>query len=328
MMQAMVIDRAHARLRLETRPLPQPTAGEILVAVEACAICRTDLHVIDGDLANPKFPLIPGHEVVGRVAALGAGVTRLHLGQRIGAAWLARACGTCSFCRAGRENLCESPEFNGYTRDGGFASHMVADADFVFSLAEDCAPVATAPLMCAGLIGWRSLKRTGDARRVGIFGFGAAAHIMTQICRAEQRDIYAFTRPGDEAAQMFARSLGAIWAGGTNQTPPDVLDAAIIFAPAGDLVPLALSHIRKGGCVVCGGIHMSDIPAFPYGLLWGEREIASIANLTRRDGAEFFEAAARASVVTRCATYPLQQANEAVADLRAGRIQGAAVLVP
>jgi propanol-preferring alcohol dehydrogenase len=327
-MTAMTLDRAGTPLRLERRPCPRPGPGEILIAVEACGVCRTDLHIVDGELGSPRLPLVPGHEVVGRVAALGEGVAGRALGERVGAPWLGHSCGRCPYCRTDRENLCDAPQFNGYTRDGGYATHMVAAADFVLPLDGEADPVALAPLLCAGLIGWRCLVKAGEARRVGLYGFGAAAHILCQICRAQGREVYAFTRPGDAAAQDFARSLGAAWAGGSDEAPPDRLDAAILFAPVGDLVPTALAQLRKGGRVVCGGIHMSDIPRFPYGLLWGEREIVSVANLTRRDAAAFFPAAARAGVTTSTVPYPLGAANEALADLRSGRLSGAAVLVP
>jgi propanol-preferring alcohol dehydrogenase len=327
-MKSMVLDKVGSPLRLERRPRPNPGPGELLIAVEACGVCRTDLHVVDGELGSPRLPLAPGHEVVGRVAALGPGVTEPALGSRVGAPWLGHSCGECPYCRSARENLCDAPEFNGYTRDGGFATHMIADAAFVVPLDGEADPVSLAPLLCAGLIGWRCLVKAGDGLRVGLYGFGAAAHILCQIIHSQGREVYAFTRPGDSAAQEFARSLGVAWAGGSNDDPPGPLDCAILFAPVGDLVPLALSHVRKGGRVVCGGIHMSDIPRFPYALLWGEREVVSVANLTRRDAREFFPAAARAGVATSTTRYPLEAANEALADLREGRLSGAAVLVP
>jgi propanol-preferring alcohol dehydrogenase len=326
-MRAMVLHQTHERLVLEERPEPSPGAGQIRVKVEACGVCRTDLHVVDGELPNPKLPIVPGHEIVGRVDALGAGVS-FDLGARVGVAWLCHTDGTCPYCRSGRENLCDAPLFTGYTRDGGYATHTIADADFVFSLREDVDPVETAPLLCAGLIGWRSLKLAGDGRAIGVYGFGAAGHIIAQVCRWQGRRVFAFTRPGDAAGQAFARSMGADWAGGSDEKPPEPLDAAILFAPVGALVPAALAALRKGGRVVCGGIHMSDIPAFPYELLWEERSIASVANLTRADGHEFLALAAQAKVRTRTKAYPLDRANEALDDLRSGRLEGAAVLVP
>ena len=326
-MRAMVLRRAGERLAMEERPELEPGPGQIRVRVEACGVCRTDLHVVDGDLADPKLPIVPGHEIVGRIEAAGGGVD-LPLGARVGVAWLGHACGHCAYCASGRENLCDTPLFTGYTRDGGFATHAIAEADFAFPLAEDLDPVATAPLMCAGLIGWRSLKAAGEGRTIGIYGFGAAAHIIAQVCRWQGRRVFAFTRPGDAAAQQFALSLGAEWAGGSDDRPPAPLDAAILFAPVGALVPSALAAVRKGGPVVCGGIHMSDIPSFPYRLLWEERSIVSVANLTRADGREFLALAPRAKVRTTTVRYPLDRANEALDDLRAGRLEGAAVLVP
>ena len=295
--------------------------------VEACGVCRTDLHVVDGELPDPKLPIVPGHEIVGRVEAAGEGVA-LAPGARVGVAWLGHACGHCAYCRSARENLCDTPLFTGFTRDGGFATHTIADAAFVFPLSEDLDPVAAAPLLCAGLIGWRSLKMAGDGQTIGIYGFGAAAHIIAQVCRWQGRRVFAFTRPGDAASQAFARSLGAEWAGGSNDRPPAPLDAAILFAPVGALIPAALAAVRKGGRVVCGGIHMSDIPSFPYRLLWEERSVASVANLTRADGEEFLDLAPRAKVRTTTTPYPLDKANQALDDLRAGRLEGAAVIVP
>ena len=326
-MRAMVLHAPREPLRLEERPDPVAGPGEIVVRVEACAVCRTDLHVVDGDLTEPKLPLIPGHEIVGIVDSCGAGVD-LSLGRRVGIPWLGHACGCCDYCDSGRENLCDNPGFTGYTRDGGFASHVVADAAFAFPLDGFSDPVAAAPLMCAGLIGWRSLKMAGEGKRIGIYGFGAAAHIIAQVCVYQGREVYAFTRAGDEAAQALALSLGAVWTGGSEEPPPALLDAAIIFAPVGELVPAALRAVAKGGRVVCGGIHMSDIPQFPYSILWGERQILSVANLTRADATEFLELAPRAGVTTTTTVYPLEKANEALYDLRAGRFQGAAVLVP
>ncbi len=325
-MRAMVLSAVGRPLELEERPDPDPGPGEIRLRVEACAVCRTDLHVVDGDLPNPKLPIIPGHEIVGTVEALGAGVTTLAFGARVGAPWLGHTCGVCPFCASDQENLCDNPVFTGYTRDGGFASHVVVDAAFAFPLSGFEDPVAAAPLMCAGLIGWRSLKMAGEGRRIGLYGFGAAAHILAQVCRWQGREVYAFTRKGDEAAQKLALSLGADWAGDSEQAPPELLDAAIIFAPVGALAPIALRAVRKGGRVVCGGIHMSDIPQFPYRWLWQERQLVSVANLTRRDAIEFLSVAPKAHVKTTTTIYPLEQANEALDDLRAGRLQGAAVL--
>jgi propanol-preferring alcohol dehydrogenase len=327
-MKAMVLTGPNQPLMLQARPEPQPNSGEILVRVEACAVCRTDLHVVDGELPHPRLPLVPGHEIVGRVSGVGPGVDPGMMGRRVGVPWLGHTCGRCPYCRGGEENLCDEPLFTGYTRDGGFATHVVADAGFAFALGEEADPVSTAPLMCAGLIGWRCLRKAGDGQRIGLYGFGAAAHILAQVCRWRGRDVYAFTSPGDRAAQDHARSLGASWAGGSDQKPPVELDAAIIFAPVGALVPLALKAVRKGGRVVCGGIHMSDIPSFPYGILWEERQVVSVANLTRHDAVEFLDVAARSGVRTTTTVYRLEHANEALDDLRAGRIQGAAVLRP
>jgi propanol-preferring alcohol dehydrogenase len=326
-MRAMTAKTMGADLVMEERATPEPGAGQVLMRVEACGVCRTDLHVIDGELDAPRYPIVPGHEVVGVVEKLGPGVAGLAVGARVGAPWLAHTCGHCFFCDEGRENLCDHPEFRGYTRDGGYASHMLADPAYLISLAADADPVATAPLLCAGLIGWRCLKFAGPGKRIGLYGFGAAAHIVAQLCRWQGREVYAFTRAGDAEAQRFALSLGAVWAGGSDEAPPEPLDAVILFAPVGALVPAALKALRKGGRVVCGGIHMSDIPAFPYAWLWGEREIVSVANLTRADGAEFFDIAAKAGVKTTTTRYPLEQANRALSDLREGRLQGAAVLV-
>ncbi|WP_256754766.1 zinc-dependent alcohol dehydrogenase family protein [Mesorhizobium sp. Mes31] len=327
-MRAMVLESVGTPLKPLDRPDPMPGAGEIRLKVEACAVCRTDLHVVDGDLLHPKLPLIPGHEIVGIIDSVGKGVARSRVGRRVGVPWLGHTCGHCPYCAAGSENLCDQPDFTGYTRDGGFASHVIADAQFAFDLDPDADPVSQAPLLCAGLIGWRCLKKAGDGKRLGIYGFGAAAHIVAQIAIWQGREIFAATRPGDKEAQEFARSLGATWAGGSDELPPRQLDAAIIFAPVGDLVPIALRAVRKGGRVVCGGIHMSDIPAMPYKLLWEERELVSVANLTRRDAEEFFPIAKRAQVRTHTKVYPLEQANQALDDLREGRLSGAAVLVP
>ncbi|WGD32410.1 zinc-dependent alcohol dehydrogenase family protein [Ancylobacter sp. WKF20] len=327
-MLAMVLHAHGAPLRLEERALPQPGPGEIRVRVEACAVCRTDLHVVDGELPPGPLPIVPGHEIVGIVEALGEGVTTPGIGRRVGIPWLGHSCGTCPYCMCHRENLCDDPLFTGYTRDGGFATHVVADAAYCFPLDGFDDPVAAAPLMCAGLIGWRTLKLAGEARRVGIYGFGAAAHLIAQVCRFQGREVYAFTRAGDSAAQGLALSLGAVWAGASEEAPPVPLDAALIFAPVGALVPAALRAVRKGGRVVCGGIHMSDIPSFPYSILWEERQLLSIANLTREDATEFLALAPVAGVRATTVTYPLARANEALADLRAGRFQGAAVLLP
>ncbi len=327
-MKAMVLESVGAPLKLIERPDPAPGVGEVRVRVEACAVCRTDLHVVDGDLLHPKLPLIPGHEIVGIVDAVGEGVARSRLGRRVGVPWLGHTCGCCPYCAAGSENLCDRPLFTGYTRDGGFASLVIADSDFAFDLETDADAVSLAPLLCAGLIGWRCLKKAGDGKRLGIYGFGAAAHIIAQVAIWQGREVLAFTRPGDKDAQNFALSLGATWAGGSDERPSGPLDAAIIFAPVGDLVPAALGAARKGGRVVCGGIHMSDIPSMPYELLWEERELVSVANLTRRDAEEFFPIAKSAQVRTHTKIYPLEQANQALDDLRAGRLSGAAVLVP
>lgn len=327
-MRAMVLHEQRSPLILEERPVPVPGPGEICVSIEACAVCRTDLHVVDGDLPHPKLPLIPGHEIVGRVEAFGRDVIGFETGERVGIPWLGHTCGHCPYCTSHRENLCDDPLFTGYTRDGGFATHAVADAAYCFKLPENADPVALAPLLCAGLIGWRSLVAAGDGPRIGIYGFGAAAHIIAQVCAWQGRKVFAFTRPGDQAAQDFARSLGTVWAGGSDEIPPELLDAAIIFAPVGYLVPLALKAVRKGGRVVCGGIHMSDIPQFPYRLLWDERQILSVANLTRQDALDFLALAPKVGIRTETVVHPLEAANEALADLRQGRLQGAAVLVP
>ncbi len=324
----MVLDRPQTPLVLRERSIPQPAAGEILIKIEACGVCRTDLHVVDGELPHPKLPIVPGHEIVGRVAALGAGVSGFRVGERVGVPWLGATCGVCPYCRSGRENLCDSPLFTGYTRDGGYATHTVADARFAFPLPEKLDAAEAAPLLCAGLIGWRSYRMAGEGATLGLYGFGAAAHILAQVAIWQGRRVYAFTRAGDMASQTFARSLGAVWAGGSGDTPPEQLDAAIIFAPAGELVPAALAAVKKGGRVVCGGIHMSDIPGFPYRLLWEERQLVSVANLTRRDAYEFLAVAPRAGIKTQVTRYPLSEANAALADLRAGRFEGAAVLMP
>jgi alcohol dehydrogenase, propanol-preferring len=327
-MHAMVLQKLHEPLQWSELPDPSPGPGEIRVGVGACGVCRTDLHVVDGELPHPRVPIIPGHEVVGRVDAIGTGVQGLRLGERVGVPWLGHTCGICPYCTSGHENLCDRPIFTGYTRDGGYATAAIVDARFAFPLSETGSDVALAPLLCAGLIGWRSLKIAGDGKKLGLYGFGAAAHILAQVARWQGRSVFAFTRPGDVATQTFARGLGATWAGGSDEMPPEALDAAIIFAPLGNLVPLALKAVRKGGRVVCSGIHMSDLPSFPYRLLWEERQLMSVANLTRQDGLDFLTLAPEINIITKTTTYPLRHANQALADLRAGRFGGAAVLVP
>jgi alcohol dehydrogenase, propanol-preferring len=324
----MILDRPNTPLVLRERPVPQPGPGEMLLEIAACGVCRTDLHVVDGELPHPKLPIVPGHEIVGRVAEMGAGVTGFARGERVGVPWLGYTCGVCPYCRSGRENLCDRPLFTGYTRDGGYATHTIADARFCFPLPEKPDAAEAAPLLCAGLIGWRSYRMAGAASALGLYGFGAAAHILAQVAVWQGRRIYAFTRPGDAAGQAFARSLGAAWAGGADEMPPEPLDAAIIFAPVGALVPAALGVVKKGGRVVCGGIHMSDIPRFPYRLLWEERDVVSVANLTRADAREFLAVAPQAGIKMQVTRYPLGEANAALADLRQGRFEGAAVLVP
>jgi propanol-preferring alcohol dehydrogenase len=327
-MRAMVLDRTGEPLQPRELPDPEPGQGEVLIRVGACGVCRTDLHVVDGELAHPKLPLVLGHEIVGRIERLGPGVTGLALGQRVGVPWLGHTCGHCPYCRMHAENLCDDPLFTGYTRDGGYAELCVADAGFVFPMPESGSDAELAPLLCAGLIGYRSLRLAGDGERLGLYGFGAAAHLLAQLAIWQGRRVFAFTRPGDGAAQALALRLGAAWAGGSDEPPPEELDAAIIFAPVGALVPIALRAIRKGGSVVCGGIHMSDIPRFPYADLWGERIIRSVANLTRQDGEDFFPLVERAGIRATVETFPLAAANDALEALRAGRISGAAVLVP
>jgi alcohol dehydrogenase, propanol-preferring len=327
-MRAMVLERMGTPLAMRERPMPAPGPGEILVEIAACGVCRTDLHVVDNELPDIRLPIVPGHEIVGRVAATGAGVVGFAPGIRVGVPWLGATCGVCPYCREGRENLCDNPQFTGYTRDGGYATHVVADARFCFPLPEEGDPAALAPLLCAGLIGWRSYRMAGEGATLGLYGFGAAAHILSQVAVWQGRRVFAFTRSGDAAAQRFARSLGAVWAGGSDEMPPEPLDAAIIFAPVGALVPLALRAVKKGGRVVCGGIHMSDIPSFPYRILWQERQVMSVANLTRNDAREFLAVAPQAGVKTEVVRYALADANVALADLRGGRLQGAAVLVP
>jgi propanol-preferring alcohol dehydrogenase len=327
-MHAMVLPARGAPLTLRERPDPIPGPGDVRVEVNACGVCRTDLHVVDGELPDIPYPIVPGHEVVGRVDAVGPGVNDLKPGIRVGVPWLGFTCGECFYCRSDKENLCDRPKFTGYTRDGGFASHLIADARYCFPLGEDGEDAALAPLLCAGLIGWRSLAMAGEGKAIGIYGFGAAGHIVAQVARAQGRTIYAFTRRGDGEAQRLALSLGADWAGASEDKPPAELDAAIIYATVGPLVPLALRAVRKGGRVVCAGIHMSDIPSFPYNILWGERQIVSVANLTRRDGIDFFKAAAGANIRTHTSVFPLREANEALARLRDGKLVGAAVLRP
>ncbi len=327
-MNAMVLKKIKTPLEWTELPDPQPGPGEIRVKVAACGVCRTDLHVVDGELPDPKVPIIPGHEIVGRIDLLGAGVKELKIGERVGVPWLGHTCGVCPYCLEHRENLCDHPLFTGYTRNGGFATMVIADARFAFPLGEIVSDVSLAPLLCAGLIGWRSLVIAGDGKKIGLYGFGAAAQIIAQVAKWQGRDVFAFTRPGDSSTQAFARSLGATWAGGSDEKPPALLDAAIIFATVGDLVPLALKAVHKGGRVVCAGIHMSDIPSFPYRLLWEERQLVSVANLTRQDGIDFLRLVPKMGIVTKTTSYPLTQANQALADLRAGRFEGAAVLVP
>lgn len=327
-MKAMLLEVPREALRLAEIPDPVPGPGQLLLRVSACAVCRTDLHVVDGDLAKPKLPLVLGHEIVGVVEAAGDGAKRFGAGERVGVPWLGSTCGRCRFCADRCENLCDHARFTGYDLDGGFAERAVADERFCFPIPASFSDVEAAPLLCAGLIGYRTLRMAGEARSVGIWGFGAAAHLVAQVARFEGREIFAFTRPGDVASQEFALSLGAAWAGGSDELPPGPLDAGLVFAPVGALVPAALRSVRKGGVVVCGGIHMSDVPAFPYELLWGERVLRSVANLTRKDGEELLALAARAGVRSTVRTYPLGNANEALSDLRAGRLEGAAVLVP
>jgi propanol-preferring alcohol dehydrogenase len=324
----MVLDAARTPLRLASLPVPTPGPGQVLIRVHACAVCRTDLHVVDADLTEPKLPLIPGHEIVGTIAALGENVERFAAGDRVGVPWLGWTCGECDFCRSGRENLCAQARFTGYQIDGGYSEFTVADQRFCFAIPDSYSAIDAAPLLCAGLIGYRSLRMAGEARRLGLYGFGAAAHIIAQVARWQGRQVFAFTSPGDTEAQQFARDLGAVWAGGSDQPAPEMLDAAIIFAPVGPLVPAALRAVERGGTVVCAGIHMSPIPSFSYDILWGERVVRSVANLTRTDGDEFLAIAPQVPVKTHTLRYQLDQANQAIDDLRAGRLQGAAVLMP
>jgi propanol-preferring alcohol dehydrogenase len=325
-MKAMVLERAGEKLALRDLPLPVPGPGQARVRVQACAVCRTDLHVVDGELARPKLPLVPGHEIVGTVESAGPGCALVKAGDRVGVPWLGWTCGRCEACRRGQENLCAGAKFTGYTLDGGYAEYCVADERYCFKVPEAWPAERAAPLLCAGLIGYRAYRMVPEARRLGLYGFGAAAHLLAQLAAAQGREVYAFTRRGDQRAQAFARRVGCVWAGESGEVPPRALDAALIFAPAGGLVPEALARVRPGGTVVCAGIHMSDIPSFPYSLLWGERCVRSVANLTRADGTAFFEAVAGIRLDVRVETYALERANEALADLREGRLTGAAVL--
>jgi propanol-preferring alcohol dehydrogenase len=326
-MQVMVLRQPGTPLELQQMAVPQPGVGQLLLKVAACGICRTDLHIIDGELTEPRLPLVPGHQIVGRVVAVGANVTGFKSGERVGVPWLSGTCGECSHCRAGRENLCDRAVFTGYQVNGGFAEYCVAPAGFCFPLPDNYPDLQAAPLLCAGLIGYRALRLSGEGSRLGIYGFGAAAHIVAQVALWQGRQLYAFTRPDDTAAQDFARRLGACWAGSSFEPPPEELDSAIIFAPVGELVPAALRAVRKGGRVICAGIHMSAIPSFPYDILWGERSLLSVANLTRQDGVEFLALAPLVPVRTEVTTFPLCQANEALAALRSGQLEGAGVLL-
>jgi propanol-preferring alcohol dehydrogenase len=326
-MRAMVLDKPTQPLQSRDVPKPKPARGQLLVRISACAVCRTDIHVVDGELRDPKLPLIPGHQIVGRVEEIGERAdSKFQIGDRVGIPWLGWTDGDCAYCRSGRENLCDNALFTGYTIDGGYSEFTVADARFCFRLPDRYNDVEVAPLLCAGLIGYRSYRKTGNARRLGIYGFGNAAHLISQIALYEERDLFVFTRPGDTATQQDAKKLGAVWAGGSDEMPPEKLDAAIIFASVGPLVPMALCALAKGGIVVCGGIHMTDIPSFPYADLWEERVITSVANLTRRDGEEFFELAPRVPIKTKTETFPLEEANIALDRFRAGQLKGTAVL--
>lgn len=326
-MKAMLLEPASKDLRQVEMPIPVPTDDQVLIKVRACGICRTDLHVLEGDLPNPKYPLILGHEIVGVVVGKGRNVRQFNIGQRLGVPWLGHTCGSCHYCTNGQENLCDDALFTGYTINGGFAEYTVADQRYCFPIPDTYSDTEAAPLLCAGLIGYRALSAAGNAKRIGIYGFGAAAHIITQVAHAQKREVYAFTRPGDVAAQQFALEMGVAWVGGSDSPPPKEMDAAIIFAPVGSLVPIALTHVMKGGKVICAGIHMSEIPAFPYDILWGEREVCSIANLTREDGLNFFRLISDFNVRTKVETFSLSQANEAIQMLQQGKIKGAAVLV-
>jgi alcohol dehydrogenase, propanol-preferring len=327
-MHAMILESPRGLLREADLPQPQPGPDQLLIRVQACGVCRTDLHVVDGELPDPKLPLVPGHEIIGTVVQKGQHVDRFREGDRVGVPWVGHTCGHCRYCLSGRENLCDQPDFTGYTLDGGYAEYTVAYQGYCFPVPAGYSHAEAAPLMCAGLIGYRSLVLAGDARRLGIYGFGAAAHIISQVARHQGREIYAFTRPGDDGAKRFAQDLGAVWVGDSTSLPPEELEAAIIYAPVGSLVPAALRAVAKGGTVVCAGIHMSDIPAFPYRLLWGERTVRSVANLTRRDGEEFLALAPKVPVRTEVQTFPLAEANKALQSLRGGLIHGAAVLIP
>ncbi len=324
----MILDRPGVPLRLAELATPEPGEGHILVRVSACGVCRTDLHVVDGELTEPTLPIIPGHEIIGHVVEVGAGVERFRHGERVGIPWLGETCGVCRYCRAGRENLCDRARFTGYQIQGGYAQYTLADARYCFPVQGDLGDAEAAPLMCAGLIGYRALEMAGEARHLGIYGFGAAAHIVVQLARHRGQEVYAFTRPGDDQAQAFARDMGAVWVGGSDQRPPEPLDAAIVFAPVGALVPVALQAVCKGGVVVLGGIHMSDIPSFPYAILWGERVVRSVANLTRHDAEAFLALAPRVPIATEVVTFPLEEANGALRRLRSGELRGAAVLLP
>jgi propanol-preferring alcohol dehydrogenase len=326
-MKAMIFERAGQPLRCVELPAPTPGEGQVLLRVHACGVCRTDLHILDGELPDAKLPLIPGHQIVGTIVETGANASRFAIGERVGVPWLGWTCNECRYCRTGRENLCDEARFTGYHMDGGYAEYSVADEHFCFPIPTGYPDLQAAPLLCAGLIGYRSLQMTGEAERIGFYGFGSAAHVIIQAARFQNRRVFAFTKPGDVAGQNFARELGAAWAGGSDETPPEPLDAAIIFAPDGALIPAALRAVCKGGAVVCAGIHMSEIPSFPYEILWGERVLRSVANLTRRDGDEFMALAPQVPIQTQVEVFPLSAANEALAALRAGRIHGTAVLV-
>lgn len=326
-MRAMILEKQRQKLQLKDVPIPTPDDNQVLIKVNVCGICRTDLHVVDGDLKEPNLPIIPGHQIVGRITALGKNVKSLSIGDRIGVPWLGGSCGECHFCTTDRENLCDKAKYTGYQSNGGFAEYCVADERFCFPIPKDYPDLQAAPLLCAGLIGYRSLKMTEEGKKLALYGFGAAAHIIIQVANYQNREVYAFTREGDTQSQTFAKKLGAKWVGNSNELPPDKLDAAIIFAPVGELVPQALKGVDKGGIVVCAGIHMSDIPSFPYSILWEERTLKSVANLTRKDGIEFLELAPKVPVKTEVTSYPLEKANEALDDLRNGRFNGAGVIV-
>lgn len=325
-MLTMVLQETNSPLVAQELPVPKPGPKEVLIKVEACAVCRTDIHIVDGDLIAPHYPLIPGHEIVGRIVELGEGASRFKVGDRVGVPWLGKTCGRCEFCLSGRENLCDEPEFTGFNRPGGFAQYTLGHEDYIFPIPEGYSPLYAAPLLCAGLIGFRSYGMVRDKGLIGLYGFGAAAHIIAQVALFEGHEVYAFTRPGDRKKQTFAQQLGCTWSGGSDEEPPKLLDAAIIFAPDGGLVPIALKAVKKGGMVVCAGIHMSPIPSFPYSILWGERVLRSVANLTRRDGEEFFKIAPKVPISPNITVYPLEDVNSAISDIRHGKIQGAAVL--